>query len=65
MDTLAAQALLDADPPTRRLRMRIRLNVDDGDVRQALLVRCILRIQALGLAVADARQCVVPFTLFA
>ena len=65
MDTLAAQALLDADPPTRRLRMRIRLNVDDGDVRQALLVRCILRIQALGLAIADARQCVVPFTLFA
>jgi hypothetical protein len=39
VDALAAQALLDADPPTRRLRMRIRLNVDDGDVRQALLVR--------------------------
>jgi hypothetical protein len=38
VDALAAQALLDADPPTRRLRMRIRLNVDDGDVRQALLV---------------------------
>jgi hypothetical protein len=44
VDALAAQALLDADPPTRRLRMRIRLNVDDGDVRQALLVRCTLRI---------------------
>lgn len=38
VDALAAQALLDADPPSRRLRMRIRLNVDDGDVRQALLV---------------------------
>ena len=60
MDALAAQALLDADPPTRRLRMRIRLNVDDGDVRQALLVRCILRIQALGLAIADAVCCAVP-----
>ena len=46
VDALAAQALLDADPPTRRLRMRIRLNVDDGDVRQALLVRCTLRIHA-------------------
>ncbi len=39
IDGLAAQALLDVDPPTRRLRMRIRLNVDAGDVRQALLVR--------------------------
>lgn len=37
VDSLAAQALLDADPPSRRLRMRIRLNVDAGDVRQALL----------------------------
>lgn len=46
VDALAAQALLDADPPTRRLRMRIRLNVDDGDVRQALLVRSTLRIHA-------------------
>jgi hypothetical protein len=49
VDALAAQALLDADPPTRRLRMRIRLNVDDGDVRQALLVRCIVRIHAWAL----------------
>jgi hypothetical protein len=46
VDALAAQALLDADPPTRRLRMRIRLNVDDGDVRQALLVRTSLQMHA-------------------
>jgi len=43
VDALAAQAILDADPPTRRLRMRIRLNVDAGDVRQALLVRPSLK----------------------